>query len=241
MRVEVTRTVKRIVKMRLDNDVLKVVANCFLSEKKLRQIIMQNVDWINAQKKVSAAAVAIPLKCEKDEPNAHEEPDWQSIVHGRKTVVSGRLTNVLAGTCSKPYAEDGVLYIPEKSYQNKQSRLFAIGSYLKRVASVQVAEEAADFGSKVALCPLKIAFGDIKEYWVNCSAASKRVLRFDFRIAQLPQNLRNYVIVHGFAHMVYPIHDGEFWNYVEKYAPDFRECSSALKEYNILKNLSYKD
>ena len=50
MKVVVTRTLKNIVKIKYDNGMLNVVANFFVTRKRLRKIIEENSAWINAKK-----------------------------------------------------------------------------------------------------------------------------------------------------------------------------------------------
>lgn len=243
MKVEVTRTTRRIVKMRLENGVLKVVANCFLSDKKLRQIIAENADWINAQK--TSKTVTEQPEQTVSASNTRPQPAAPSregtllgeVYDGRKTVIFGEVITVCPGESAKTYLDENVLYIARKNYDTRELRVKSIKSYLKRIATTYVSNEVANFGSDVSLCPAKIEFRDNSDFWVKCSLASQRVLCFDYRIVQLPQKLRRYIIAHGFAHFAHPLHDEYFWNFLSNTLPRYKDYVKELEQYRVLKNI----
>lgn len=247
MKVQVTRTLKRVVKLRYEDGILKVVANCFVSNKRLRQIIEENAEWINRQKQEQANLVST----NDDEPSKHSKTQKKvskskptnennvekDIFAGRKTVIMGDVVKVASSVSSKTYLDGDVLYIAEKYFESREGRLKAIKAYLKKMAMLYVAGEIANFGSNVSLCPAKIEFKDNVDFWVKCSLAAQRILCFDIRIVQLPQNLRLYVIAHAFAHFSNPIHDDKFWNYVSNVLPRYQDYAKQLEKYQLLKDI----
>ena len=247
MKVQVQRTLKRIVKLRYEDGVLKVVANCFVSNKKLREIIEQNSEWIRQQKR-DAAAIKIeekkPIKSSpqvaKNRPvkiNPHKEKESalkSDIFSGKKTLLMGDVISVVSGVGTRAHLDGSVLYINEKFCQSRESRLKAIKTYLKKMAQLYVSTEIANFGSKVSLCPTKIEFREIGEFWLKCSVASQRILCFDFRIVQLPQNLRTYLVAHAFAHFLHPIHDDKFFSFVSDFISHHQDCQRQLENYRFL-------
>ena len=267
MKVQVQRTLKKIVKMRYEDGVLKVVANCFVSQKKLREIIQQNADWIRERKKeqgspsVSQGSKASLVQrspsnanSDKSLPTPREGAGRQSkraagksdskqsslkgdIFYGRKTVIMGDVISVASSVSAKTYVDGNVLYINEKFCQIRETRLKAIKAYLKKIAQLYVSVEIANFGSNVSLCPAKIEFREVGESWLKCSFAAQRTLCFDFRIVQLPQNIRTYLIAHAFAHFAHPIHDDKFYNFMSNAVPHWRDAAKQLEKYNFLKDI----
>ena len=65
----------------------------------------------------------------------------------------------------------------------------------------------------------------------SCSAAGN--LNFNWRLALLPEDLMNYVIVHELAHRLEMNHSARFWTQVENILPDWRERRRRLREYVI--------
>ena len=248
MKVQVTKTIKNVVKMRYENGILKVVANCFVSNRRLRKIIEENAEWIETQKREYATASVVKiddeLRSDKNElPSRLQSSDTTSdklvrdILAGRKTVFMGDVVDVESSANSKTFMENNTLYISEKCYQIRDSRLKAIKNYLKKMTLLYVSGEISQFGSNVSLCPARIEFRDTGDFWVKCSLAAQKILSMDFRIVQLPQNLRIYLIAHAFAHFSHPIHDDKFWNYVSNVIPRYRDCAKQLEQYQFLKNI----
>ena len=248
MKVEVTRTFKNIVQMRYEDGVLKVVANRFLSDKRLRKIIEENNEWIKSRKqecKKSADAVAAtkpqPVKEEKVVRKRQfvtfDELDFKEIFAGRRTIVLGEAVSVVSTESSRTSLDENILYVSEKFYQSRDGRIKAIKAYLKKIATLYVSTEIANFGSRVSLCPSKIEFREIADAWLKCSNAAQRVLTIDYRVVQLPQELRQYVIAHAFAHFFHPIHDEKFWQSVSNFMPSYERAAHKLESYRFLKDV----
>ena len=247
MKVQVQRTLKNIVKMRYEDGVLKVVANIFVSNKRLRQIIEQNADWIRQRKQETVAAKATS-SVESSPPKLKKKPIASTtqnrertlendIFSGKKTVIMGDVISVASSVSAKTYLDGNVLYINERYCQNRETRLKAIKNYLKKMAQLYVSVEIANFGSNVSLCPAKIEFREVGEFWVKCALASQRILCFDFRIVQLPKNLRAYLIAHAFAHFTHPVHDDKFWNFISNALPHWQDSAKQLEKYRFLKDI----
>ncbi|MCH5159277.1 MAG: DUF45 domain-containing protein [Clostridiales bacterium] len=249
MKVEVTRTLKNIVQLRYEDGVLKVVANRFLSDKRLKQIIEENAEWIRARKQETnkskdsvvaskARAVSAPLKKSTlKAPRNQDDIDIKDVFAGRKTLVLGDTVRVLATSSTRTVLDENTLYIPEKYYQSRETRVKAIKTYLRKMAMLYVSTEISNFGSRISLCPAKIEFREIPDAWLKCSQAAQRILTIDYRVVQLPQNLRQYVIAHAFAHFFHPIHDEKFWKCVSSVLPLYEDYSRQLEKYRYLKDV----
>ena len=250
MKVEVTRTLKNIVQFRYEDGVLKVVANCFLSDKKLRQIIDENIEWIRARKQedknTNRDSVVATKPCnvshaekksQARERDRADEFDFRDVFAGRKTLILGDSVRVMPTAAQRVVLEENTLYVPEKYYQSREGRLKAIKAHLKKMATLYVSTEISNFGSHISLCPARIEFREIPDAWVKCSHAAQRILTIDYRVVQLPQNLRKYVIAHAFAHFFHPIHDEKFWNCISSVLPRYEDCARQLEKYRYLKDV----
>lgn len=246
MRVVVSKTIKNIVRMQYKNDALYVTANIFVTRKRLKQLIEENIDWINSKRKLADA------RTDNETSSVREASDNRAsvcdkafdqnllikeIFVGRKTMILGDVVSVEAGASSKTYLDGSVLYISEKNFSERETRIKAIKTYLKKIAFLFVANEVSSFGTNVSLCPQKIEFKDIADCWCKCSLAAQKILCFDYRITQLPQNLRYYVIAHAFAHFKFAAHDDNFWNYMSNVAPHYADLDKQLENYDFLKDL----
>lgn len=68
-------------------------------------------------------------------------------------------------------------------------------------------------------------------YWGSCSA--KGVLSFNFRIACLPGEMREYLVIHELAHLIHFSHSKLFWQTVEELCPRYKEIRKGLKKFRF--------
>lgn len=112
-----------------------------------------------------------------------------------------------------------------KTYGAEEIRNFT--EKLRPVLMHRVALYAACMGVTYG----KITIRNQKTRWGSCSAAGN--LNFNWRLALLPEDLMNYVIVHELAHRLEMNHSARFWTHVENILPDWRERRRRLREYVI--------
>ncbi len=67
----------------------------------------------------------------------------------------------------------------------------------------------------------------MKTRWGSCS--KKKNLNFNARIAQLPDHLIDYVIVHELCHLIEFNHSAKFWALVAQTIPDPQNCRRELR------------
>ncbi|MCD6445951.1 DUF45 domain-containing protein [Candidatus Bathyarchaeota archaeon] len=65
-----------------------------------------------------------------------------------------------------------------------------------------------------------------KTKWASCS--EKRNLSFNLKLVHLPENVINYVVYHEMVHIKERKHNRNFWRYVERKFPDYKEMENLL-------------
>lgn len=246
MKVILTRTLKNIVKIKYDQGALMVVANCFISKSKLKHIIAEHSDWIASQKKSAQQELQFSVNSSKNDladgryagtfNNDIDNTVIKDMFAGRKTMILGEIVCVAESVYSKTYLDGDTLYVSDKCC-NKVDKLKAIKTYLKKIASLYLAGEISDFGSNISLCPVKIQFKDLSNAWLNCADAGQKILTMDYRVAQLPRELRTYIIAHAFAHFSNHAHDEHFDNYLSNVSPMYKDIERRLDNFDFLRDI----
>lgn len=108
------------------------------------------------------------------------------------------------------------------------------GDYLKNKekAFLLIFERVRHFNKIYGFKYNKIFIKNQKTRWGSCSV--KKNLNFNYKILFLPDNLRDYIIVHELCHLGEFNHSRRFWNLVGKTFPNFREVKNQLKLVRIL-------
>lgn len=71
----------------------------------------------------------------------------------------------------------------------------------------------------------------IKARWGSYSSNGN--ISLSLFMAQLPDDLIDYIIVHELSHSVHMNHSKSFWEHVAKYIPDYKDKRKRLRSYNM--------
>lgn len=75
----------------------------------------------------------------------------------------------------------------------------------------------------------KIKFRKMVSRWGSCRPTGDSVT-FNTHLAEVPVRCIEYVAVHEFTHFLYANHSREFYNQVEYFMPDYKDCEKLLKQ-----------
>jgi predicted metal-dependent hydrolase len=78
----------------------------------------------------------------------------------------------------------------------------------------------------------KIFIKNQRTRWGSCS--SKKNLNFNYRIALLPAELQDYLVVHELCHLQEFNHGKKFWDLVGGQIPGYKELDKRLKTFQFL-------
>lgn len=163
--------------------------------------------------------------------------------------------------------EETKIYMEDKKEQGKHLIIktdndsqeflrYCIVRYYKKCAADIVKKKVEEFAAKMgleynqvmitgqnrqlALRRPRLSYQNIEiknqlTLWGSCNR--KHNLKFDWKLAMLPMEIIEYIIVHELTHLKVMNHSGKFWNEMEKVMPEYRECRTWLekhgKEYEI--------
>lgn len=102
-------------------------------------------------------------------------------------------------------------------------------SVYKESAHARISEKLKYFNQFYGYTWNTITVKKIKSRWGSCS--TKRNLNFSYKIALLPDDLADYIIVHELCHLKEMNHGKNFWNLVEQKIPHHRELRQQLKMF----------
>lgn len=114
--------------------------------------------------------------------------------------------------------------VPEKLTEQEMT-------ILKREAKKEIASRVSYYASLMGVEHGRIAIRAQKTRFGSCS--SKKNLNFNIAIMLMPEEIRDYVIVHELAHLIEMNHSSRFWNEVAKVMPDYQSRRKWLKDNGI--------
>jgi hypothetical protein len=97
----------------------------------------------------------------------------------------------------------------------------------KKQAGILAMERVRYFNDFYGFDIKRITVRDQKTRWGSCS--KKGNLNFNYRIAFLPPNVSDYVIVHELCHLGEFNHSQRFWDLVARVMPDYSRLRKELK------------
>jgi predicted metal-dependent hydrolase len=102
----------------------------------------------------------------------------------------------------------------------------------KETARTIVHERIAYWCTVLPVTPNRIAIKDQSTRWGSCS--TKGNLNFNYRLALIPIELVDYVVVHELCHLIEFNHSPRFWERVAEHLPDYALRKATLHEYTKL-------
>lgn len=101
----------------------------------------------------------------------------------------------------------------------------------KEKARKIITQKTKEVCEKIGLQFTKIRIGNQKSRWGSC--AKNGTLSFNYKLIYLPENLREYIIVHEVCHLKELNHSSRFWRLVDDSFPSRKECRKNLKKFNL--------
>lgn len=94
-------------------------------------------------------------------------------------------------------------------------------------------DKVSNFAQILGVNPKGVELRDWKGKLGLCET-DREVLRFNWKLIQLPEDLIDYIVVHELAHLKHPNHNKGFWSFVSKCVPEWKEKHSKLREWKCV-------
>lgn len=117
---------------------------------------------------------------------------------------------------------------PRPSKQEARQSYLRHKSAARRFAYAAIAKYAPQYGVEVKAVSIR----DQSTRWGSCSRDGK--ISFNYRLALLPTQLSEYVVVHELCHILEFNHSSRFWDLVSRTTPNHRALRKLLKTQHSL-------
>lgn len=222
MSIEYTLIRKRIknVYIQIKDKKVIVKAPIWISKEKIESMLKDKEEWIN--KKINNSK-------EKSNRDINlREKDYIFILN-KKIQVKYEYIDI-SKIDIKLDEKECIVYIPngvildDELYKKIEADLY---QELRKIAIKYISQAMEKYIKITSLTPKEIQVRSFKSIWGNCS--SKKVIKINEKIIHYGIRQIEYVCLHEITHLKYMNHQKEFWNYIKRYMPDYKEVSKELK------------
>jgi predicted metal-dependent hydrolase len=121
-----------------------------------------------------------------------------------------------------------------KSIDSSTKLIFSKDDYLKnKKAAAELFKDRVHFYNKMyGFSFNKIYVKNQKTRWGSCSSTGN--LNLNYKILFLPEDLRDYIIVHEICHLGEMNHSSRFWALVSRTFPNHKELRARLRKYELI-------
>lgn len=103
----------------------------------------------------------------------------------------------------------------------------AIEADLKAVARAELVPRLQQIATAQGIAVERVVIRSQRSRWGSCSPSG--TIALNYRLVQMPDAVRDYVLVHELMHRRQQNHSRRFWRLVEAACPDFRQAERWLK------------
>lgn len=195
-----------ILKIEENGDII-ISAPLKISENEIRKFIVSKEKWINIKRK---------KVLEKYQQETFEDESILLYL-GEKY----RLKYILKKekTC---YIENDTIYICTSKENSIHNIKKVFEEYAKKTLYDLILEITEKYSKKMGCLPETVKIRKCKRIWGNCRNKTKCVT-YNLMLYKKDIRFIEYVVVHELAHLKYPHHQKEFWEFIEQFLPDWKE------------------
>lgn len=176
-----------------------------LNEKEIKKLVDEKKEWISKQ------------LVKQENKNLKEENGLEIL---------GKLYPIIEHTSDNDYIDinenEVNIYLNDKSKRNS-----LIKQLYRKCAQKQYIVTTQKMMEKTGLEPNSWRVKDIQYAWGSCT--NKKNITLSLNLIKKREELIEYVVVHELCHLKYMNHSKDFWNLVQRYIPNYKECRKELR------------
>jgi predicted metal-dependent hydrolase len=187
------------------------------NQRDAERFVDQHRDWLLAQ-------------LTRVEARRAQDQDWR---HGVPILFRGALTVLelsKSETRSTLFLGSEMIPLPD-SFDAGQSDLRKIvESHLRRLAAVELRTRALELAA-LHQCPVRaVSVRNQRSRWGSCSR--RGTISLNWRLVQVPIEVRDYIILHELMHLREMNHSCRFWAHVATVCPGYKQCEAWLRAHS---------
>lgn len=203
----------------IKNGKIVVKAPIRISKSKIDELVIQKREWIERKIKNKEEDRLVDIK------NKKYVYILGNKVNIKFSYIEKRSINV------KLDRNSCLVYLPKETIFNDEIYSIInkkIDKELKEFSKYYIMLAMEKYIKLTSLQPKEIVIRKFKSIWGNCS--SKKVIKINQNIIHYGMDQIEYVCLHELTHLKYMNHQKEFWNYIKKYMPNYKNISDVLKQ-----------
>lgn len=203
----------------IKNGKIVVKAPIRISKSKIDELVTQKREWIERKIKNKKEDRLVDIK------NKKYVYILGNKVNIKFSYIEKRSINV------KLDRNSCLVYLPKETIFNDEIYSIInkkIDKELKEFSKYYIMLAMEKYIKITSLQPKEIVVRKFKSIWGNCS--SKKVIKINQNIIHYGMDQIEYVCLHELTHLKYMNHQKEFWNYIKKYMPNYKNISDVLKQ-----------
>ncbi len=195
-----------------ENSELVIRAPFFVSEKRILEILKKKSNWIETKKKSIKENQQNILTFDFKE---NQKIPFLGNFYCLKITLEKEIRLV-----------DNYILFPEKLIKRNPKE--HLKNFYKKELKKIISEKLLLFSKKVGVDYKSFRITSAKKRLGSCS--SKNSLNFSWKIAFLPEEVINYIIIHELCHIKIKNHSKKFYQEVQKHCPDYLERKKWINE-----------
>jgi len=196
-----------------DNATVLIRAPYYASEKDIERALAKHLSWIEQRLEKAREKKTVASR---------------KFVQGEKFLYLGKLYPLYLSEKQKQnLIFDGKYFWLKKDVQQQGREVFE--KWYRKQAREVFSARIKIWSALMGLEFNRLKLSSASTRWGSCS--SKGNINLVWRLVMAPQGVIDYVIVHELAHLRHMNHSKDFWNYVAKYYPDYKNAKQWLVKY----------